>query len=217
MTSPVELPLWGKVKLTETRKEALLELWQAVIKKTGIKIHTGVKVENIRHTGDHFVIQSSSVQWEAKYMVLALGRRGTPRKLGVSGEQLSKVVYRLIDAASYQNSHLLVVGGGDSAIEAAVGLASQKGNTVTLSYRKNEFTRIKERNRAHIDDFVTRKKITVEFYSEVKEIHEEKVLLQTQQGMIELRNDFVFIFAGGELPNEFLKKIGIQMQVQVME
>ncbi|MEW5798936.1 MAG: NAD(P)-binding domain-containing protein [Bacteroidota bacterium] len=217
MTSPVELPLWGKIKLTETRKEALLELWQAVIKKTGIKIHTGVKVENIFSENGHFAVHSSTQQWKSKYVVLALGRRGTPRKLGVPGEQLSKVTYRLIDAASYQNSHVLVVGGGDSAIEAAIGLASQKGNTVTLSYRKNEFTRIKERNRTHIDDFVARKKISIEFNSEVKEIHEEKALLQTQQGLIELRNDFVFIFAGGELPNEFLKKIGIQMQVQVMK
>ncbi|MBI2427621.1 MAG: NAD(P)-binding domain-containing protein [Ignavibacteriales bacterium] len=217
MTSPVELPLWGKVKLIETRKEALLELWQAVIKKTGIKIHTGVKVENIQHDENQFVIQSASGEWKAKYVVLALGRRGTPRKLGVAGEQLSKVTYRLIDAASYQNSHVLVVGGGDSAIEAAIGLASQKGNTVSLSYRKNEFSRIKERNKAHIDDFVSRKKIIVEFNSEVKEIMEEKVMLQTPYGVSEIPNDFVFIFAGGELPNEFLKKIGIQMQVQVME
>lgn len=216
MTSPVELPLWGKVKLTETRKEALLELWQAVIKKTGIKIHTGVKVENIQHANDHFVIQSSSMQWKAKYVVLALGRRGTPKKLGVPGEQLSKVAYRLIDAASFQNSHLIVVGGGDSAIEAAIGLASQQANTVTLSYRKNEFTRIKERNRTHIDDFVARKKLTVEFNSEVKEIFADNVLLQTTNGVLKIPNQFVFIFAGGEMPDEFLKKIGIQMQVQVV-
>lgn len=217
MTSPVELPLWGKVKLTETRKEALLELWQAVIKKTGIKIQTGIKVTDVRKADGHFVLVSQTEQWKAKYVVLALGRRGTPRKLGVPGEQLSKVTYRLIDAASYQNAHVLVVGGGDSAIEAAVGLAAQKGNTVTLSYRKGEFTRIKERNKTHIDDCLARKKIDLQFNSEVKEILEDKILLQTPDGVKELPNDYVFIFAGGELPNEFLKKIGIGMHVQQVE
>lgn len=217
MTSPVELPLWGKVKLTETRKESLLELWQAVIKKTGIKIQTGVKVNHIEKQNDYFIIHSQSLQWKAKYVVLALGRRGTPRKLGVPGEHLSKVAYRLIDAASYENSQVLVVGGGDSAIEAAIGLASQKGNVVTLSYRKNEFTRIKERNKLHIDDFAARKKITVIFNSEVKEITKENVLLETPEGAKQIPNDYVFIFAGGELPNEFLKKIGIDMQMQTVE
>jgi len=214
MTSPVELPLWGKVKLTETRKEALLELWQAVMKKTGIKIHTGIKVENVQRNGEHFLLQSATQKWKAKYVVLALGRRGTPRKLGVAGERLSKVAYRLIDASSYEHCRVLVVGGGDSAIEAAIGLALQKGNVVTLSYRRNEFTRIKERNRIHLDEVVAKKKVSVMFNSEVKEITEQQVLLHTPSGTQTLPNDYVFIFAGGELPNEFLKKIGIAMQVQ---
>ncbi|MEW6060804.1 MAG: NAD(P)-binding domain-containing protein [Bacteroidota bacterium] len=217
MTSPVELPLWGKVKLTETRKEALLELWQAVIKKTGIKIQTGVKVENVQRSGDSFIVQSATSEWKAKYVVLALGRRGTPRKLGVPGEELSKVAYRLIDASSYENCRVLVVGGGDSAIEAAIGLASQQGNTVTLSYRKGEFTRIKQRNKVHLDDVVARRKVSVIFNSEVKEITEQHVLLQTPSGTQTLPNDYLFIFAGGELPNEFLKKIGIAMHMQEVE
>lgn len=217
MTSPVDLPLYGKIKLTETRKEALLELWQNIIQKTKIKIHTGVKVEDIKVEQAHFVLRSQIKEWKAKYIVLALGRRGTPRKLGVQGEQLSKVTYRLIDAASYQNSHVLVVGGGDSAIEAAIGLASQQNNTVTLSYRKNEISRIKERNKIHLEDFMARKKLNVIFESEVKEITKHDVVLDVKGSAQKLPNDFVFIFAGGELPNEFLKKIGIQMQAQKIE
>ncbi len=216
MTNPVELPLWGKLKFTEASKEQLLELWNAIIEKTKLKISTNEKVNNIQFADSEFTLTTTTKQVKARYVVLALGRRGTPRKLGVPGEERSKVTYRLIDAATYNKDHILVVGGGDSAIEAAIGLASQNNNIVTLSYRKNEFSRIKERNKNHIEDFVSRKKITLIFNSDVKEIREDSVLLLTQNGEQELKNSYVFIFAGGELPNEFLKKIGIQMHTQMV-
>lgn len=219
LTSPVELPIWGKVKLMETKKEALLDLWTSVIAKTGLKVTIGEKVTDIafESDGERFTVKTVSSQVYAKYVVLALGRRGTPRKLGVPGEDRSNVSYRLIDASTYQNVHVMVVGGGDSAIEAAIGLATQKNNTVSLSYRKGEFTRIKERNRQHLDDFSRRKKLNVLFHSEVTEISETEIALQTAEGALRLKNDFTFIFAGGEMPNEFLKKIGIQMHLQRIE
>jgi thioredoxin reductase (NADPH) len=214
MTAPVELPLWGKLKLTEVSKEKLLETWKNILEKTSLQINTEEKVTDIQKENGCFLLTTSKRQYTARHVVLALGRRGTPRKIGVPGEQLSKVMYRLMDAASYQHTHVLVVGGGDSAIEAAIGLATQRTNTVTLSYRRGEFSRIKERNKKHIEEFIAKKKITVVYESEVKEIQETKVVLATQQGTVELQNEFVFIFAGGEMPNEFLKKIGIQMHMQ---
>lgn len=217
LTSPVELPIWGKVKFMEMSKESLLELWNAVMVKTGLKIHTGEKVNNIVKSEEYFSVSTATKSVRAKHVVLALGRRGTPRKLGVPGEELPKVTYRLIDAATYQNCHVLVVGGGDSAIEAAIGLATQPKNTVTISYRKEEFTRIKERNRQHIDEYVRKKKINVIFQSEVKQIWEKEVVLQANGIETTLPNDFVFIFAGGELPNEFLKKIGVEMHMQKVD
>lgn len=217
LTSPVELPLWGKVKLMETRKEALLELWNSVITKTGLKIFTGEKVTDIFREDNGYAVTSTIRRIRARHVVLALGRRGTPRKLGVPGEEQSNVAYRLIDASTFQNSRILVVGGGDSAIEAAVGLATQKNNTVTLSYRKGEFSRIKERNRQHIDDYVGRKKVILLFNSEVEEILASEVILKTQKGQLRIPNDYTFIFAGGELPNEFLKKVGVQMHHQKIE
>ncbi|NUN70567.1 MAG: NAD(P)-binding domain-containing protein, partial [Bacteroidetes bacterium] len=217
LTSPVELPLWGKVKLMETRKEALLELWTKVMQKTGLRVQTGEKVTGIVKANDQFIITSAGMEVKARYVVLALGRRGTPRKLGVEGEGLSKVSYRLIDAASFTGKHLLVVGGGDSAIEAAIGLASQQGNTVTLSYRKEEFTRIKERNRQYIEDFNRRKKVRVLFNSEVTAIRGNEVAFSTTTGPVILPNDYVFIFAGGELPYPFLKSIGVGMHHHVVE
>ncbi len=214
MTAPVELPLWGRLKLTDVRKEALLDVWKEIIEKTSLDVRTNEKVTDIVKTGGHYVVITSGSQYPARHVVLALGRRGTPRKLGVPGEDLSKVMYRLIDTSTYNNSHVLVVGGGDSAVEAAIGLSLQKNNTITLSYRRDAFTRLKERNMRTIEDLSSRKKVGVVFNSEVKEIGERKVVLKTAAGEKEIRNDFVFIFAGGELPYELLRKVGITTQMQ---
>jgi len=173
-----------------------------------------VEVQNNR---GHFSVTTSKRTLTAARIVLALGRRGTPRKLGVEGEELSKVMYRLIDASTFNGSHALIVGGGDSAVEAAIGLAIQNGNDVILSYRGKEFTRIKERNRTHLMEQVARKKITVIFDSHLKQILEHEVVLSTPGGEIRRKNDFVFIFAGGELPFEFLKKLGISMHQQSID
>ena len=132
-------------------------------------------------------------------------------------EELSKVMYRLIDTSTYNNNRILVVGGGDSSIEAAVGLSIQKNNIVTLSYRREGFTRIKERNKDHIEDAASKKRVNVIFNSEVKEIRESNVVLATPKGELELPNEFVFIFAGGEMPFELLKKIGVSSQMQEIE
>lgn len=217
MTSPVELPIWGKLKLTEVSKEALLDVWKKIIAKAALEIHVNEKVLEVERTNGYFTVATPNRKITTQKIVLALGRRGTPRKLGVPGEELSKVAYRLIDASTYNNQHVLVVGGGDSAVEAAIGLAMQKNNTVTLSYRGKEFSRIKDRNKKHLEEFTDRKKINVIFNSNVKEILETSVTLTTPDGELQLPNDFVFIFAGGELPFEFLKKIGISMQRQEVE
>jgi putative YpdA family bacillithiol system oxidoreductase len=217
MTAPVELPLWGKLKLTEVSKEALLDVWRNIIAKTALNVSVNEKVIEVQKAEGHFSITTSQRTLTAAKIVLALGRRGTPRKLGVRGEELSKVMYRLIDASSFNDTHVIVVGGGDSAVEAAIGLAIQKGNHVTLSYRGSEFSRIKERNRFHLEDQVAKNNITVVFNSRIEEIKQHDVLLSTPNGDIQVQNDFVFICAGGEMPFEFLKKIGISMQQQLID
>jgi putative YpdA family bacillithiol system oxidoreductase len=216
MTAPVELPLYGKIKLNETSKESLLGLWEKIISKTQLAIRTNEKVLEIQKNDTGYLITSPSAAYEAYKVVLAIGRRGTPRKLGVPGENLSKVCYRLIEAESYQNCDLLVVGGGDSAIEAAVALASQSGNRVTLSYRKSEFSRIKDRNEKHIQEYSKQRKVNVVFDSEVKEISEDHVLLNTSNGTKEIANQYVFVFAGGEMPYDFLRKTGIAFHAQAV-
>jgi putative YpdA family bacillithiol system oxidoreductase len=217
MTSPVELPLWGKLKLTETSKESMLDLWNSIITRTELQVQVNEKVTNIQRCDGRFVIETVKDHYQASHVVLALGRRGTPRKLGVTGEGLSKVMYRLMDTESYKEVHALVVGGGDSAVEAALGLALQRSNNVTLTYRKSEFTRLKARNMEHLNDAIKRRTLSVLLNSQVREIRKTDVMLDTDQGPLTIRNDFVFIFAGGEMPYEFLKKIGVEFQAKVIQ
>ena len=210
MTSPVEFPMYGKFKKTELSKENLLAFWDVVLNRADFNVRTGEKVEDIKKGADGvFTVVTASSQYRARAVVLALGRTGTPRKLGVKGEELPKVMYRLIEADHYINKQILVVGGGDSAVEAAMGLAYQVGNSVTLSYRQGAFGRIKERNSQRIADSIRKGRVNVLFNSNPVEFTENSVVLEVSGARQEIPNDFVWIFAGGTPPNDFLKKIGV--------
>ncbi|MBI5021683.1 MAG: NAD(P)-binding domain-containing protein [Ignavibacteriales bacterium] len=218
LTSPIDLPLYGKLDVSEISKEELLDLFQDLVQRFELDVRTGDKVISIRKDGNRFQISTVTGKFNVSKVVLAIGRRGTPRKLNVPGENLPKVFYRLFEAESFTNKHILVVGGGDSAIEAAVGLARQTGNKVTISYRKEEFFRLKERNEKNIREMEKEKKINVIFQSQVIEIQAESILLeQVNTGQKEIKNDFVFVFAGGELPSEFLKQVGVKLRTDEME
>jgi len=216
LTAPVEIPLWGKLQVREVRKEELLSLWQKILAKTGLPVHTGEKVVDIQRAEGGFQVVSSAGNYLGRHIVLALGRRGTPRKLGVPGEQRSKVMYRLIDAGAFSDSSIVVVGGGDSAIEAAGALAAQKGNRVTLSYRGKEFSRIKSRNMAHLKQLASKRAVRIIMESNLREIGERDVTIDSAQGHQRIANDFVFVNAGGELPFPFLERVGIQFHRQMI-
>jgi thioredoxin reductase/Pyruvate/2-oxoacid:ferredoxin oxidoreductase delta subunit len=211
LTSPVEFPLYGKFKKTEISKEELLELWSKILSRVDFNFRPGEKVEDIQKAEDKiFTVTTPKSRYRAHAVVLALGRAGSPRKLGVKGEDLPKVMYRLIEADHYVNKRILVVGGGDSAVEAAMGLAHQAGNKVTLSYRKEAFSHIKERNAQRIADCARSRKVNVLFNSMPIEVKPGSVVLDVNGKTEEIANDFVWVFAGGEPPNAFLKKIGVQ-------
>jgi thioredoxin reductase (NADPH) len=210
MTSPVEFPMYGKFKKTELSKEDLIAFWQKVLARVDFNFRKGEKVEDVKKEAGVFTVTTSKGQYRARAVILALGRTGSPRKLGVTGEELPKVMYRLIEADHYVNKNILVVGGGDSAIEAAMGLAHQPGNKVTLSYRKEAFTRIKERNAQRVANCIRNGKIDVVFNSMPTEFRHDSVVLDQSGRKREFPNDFVWIFAGGEPPSAFLKKIGVQ-------
>lgn len=210
MTSPVEFPMHGKFKTLEISKESLLEFWHSVFEKSGLEVREQEKVDDIARDDDgYFRIVTAKANYRARFVVLALGRRGTPRKLGVPGEEHPKVMYSLIEADAYTDCNILVVGGGDSAVEAAMGLAHQKGNKVVLSYRKGEFARIKERNALRIQECIDARLLEVVFNSTPVEIGEKSVQLDVQGTVRELENDYVWVFAGGIPPNDFLTKVGV--------
>ncbi|MFQ5864126.1 MAG: NAD(P)-binding domain-containing protein [bacterium] len=214
MTQPMDIPLYGKVKFREILKEDLLALWGDIIQRTGLEVRTKEKVDAIEKPNGYFRVVSSKGEYLAQRVLLAIGRRGTPRKLGVPGEKSSKVAYRLLEPEQYAKKKVLVVGGGDSAIEAALSLSEQRGTQVTLSYRKNVFSRIKEKNEKRIEQAIKERRVRAFFESQVKEIRREEVILSVKDRVGRLANDYVFIFIGGVLPTQFLQKIGIRIETK---
>ncbi|WP_303920370.1 NAD(P)-binding domain-containing protein [Draconibacterium sediminis] len=218
MTSPMDLPLYGKVKLYETSKPELLDLWNEVLTKNEIKISEKQKVNKITKTEKGFCVECSNGElYTSQRVLLAIGRRGTPRKLNVPGEDLPKVAYRLLEPELISGEKILVVGGGDSAIESALLLAA--GNEVTLSYRKETFLRLKPKNRKKLVEAIESKLLDVILNSNVKAIEEDCVRLKIadQQEELVLDNQLVYIFAGGELPTEFLRNAGIEITTKFGE
>ena len=210
LTQPVEIPLYGRLDREEYTKEELLGIWQEAREQFELHVRTGEKLEMIaRRTDGLLAVRTQTGEWLARAVILALGRRGTPRRLGAPGEELEKVAYKLLDAESYRGENLLVIGGGDSAVEAALGLARQPGNTVTLAYRKEKLFRIKKRNAERFAAALAANEVKTLFSAEVTEILTDRVRLRRGDGEIELPNDYVFIFAGGEPPYPLLQRMGI--------
>lgn len=215
MTSPMDLPLYGKVKLKETTKTELLELWNTVLSKNNIKIKENTKAETITRESNVYTVHTNhSETFSTQTVLLALGRRGTPRKLNIPGEMSEKVAYRLLDPELIKNKKVLVVGGGDSAIESALLLAND--NKVTLSYRNDKFNRLKSKNLALINSAMQTGLVDVKFSTNVKLINPENVIITDTDSKTEivLDNDLVYIFAGGEMPTDFLRKIGIEINTK---
>jgi thioredoxin reductase/ferredoxin len=214
MTSPVEVPIIGKLKITQTSKEELLEFWQNVEKKTGVVIRYKERVETITPRGGGFLIRTSNGQYAASSVLLAIGRRGTPRKLGVPGEELSKVVYRMIDPEQYSGQRVLVVGGGDSALEAAASIAESTNAKVALSYRGEAFTRAKARNRERLESARKSGRLHVVMRSQVRQIAQDAVMVEQSGKLMRIPNEVVIVAAGGIIPTDFLKNVGVQVQTK---
>jgi thioredoxin reductase (NADPH) len=212
MTSPMDLPLVGKVKLYETSKAELLDLWQTALKKHDIQITENSKVDSILSENGIFkVFTLKGENYTSASVLLAIGRRGTPRKLNVPGEMTEKVAYRLLEPEEVSGKDILVVGGGDSAIETALLLADQ--NKVTISYRSEVFNRIKPKNSAAINAAAAEGKLEVRMNSNLLFIEEGSITLAEgkESHQVKMKNDLVYIFAGGELPTQFLEKAGIKI------
>ena len=214
MTAPVQLPIVGKMKFGEVSKEKLLEFWTGVVKRTSLAVNFFERMESVKPDGPGFVVVTSKGQYRTRSILLAIGRRGTPRKLDVPGEEQPKVVYRLIDPEQYRGQHVLVVGGGDSALEAAIACAQESGTNVTLSYRSEAFSRVKQKNRDRLQQAEASGRLKVLLSSNVEEIGADSVALDQGGKKIRLRNNAVIVCAGGILPTPFLKEIGVQVDTK---
>lgn len=214
MTQPVKLPLIGEAHFKETTKEQLLSFWQDAEKSTGVKINYSERVDKILVESDCISVATSKEHYRARAVLLAIGRRGTPRKLGVPGEEKNKVVYRLIDPGQYRHQHVLVVGGGDSALEAAISLSEVEGAVVTLSYRSEAFSRVKPQNRERLARAESQGRLKVLLSSNVVEIADDSVTLDQAGNKINIPNNCVIVCAGGVLPTAFLKEIGIKVETK---
>jgi len=214
MTQPAELPLVGKVRFRETTKEELMAFWEKIVVDTGLKVNCSEPMSSITSDEDGYLVTTSKASYKTKNVLLAIGRRGTPRKLDIPGEELPKVVYRLIDPEQYRNQKVLVVGGGDSALEAATSIADEPGTHVTISYRSDAFSRAKEKNRQKITAAEATGKLTVLLKSNIKKITANNVILDQNGKKIDIENDAIIISAGGILPTGMLKELGIDVETK---
>lgn len=215
MTAPVQLALIGKVKFGEVQKERLLEFWNSVVSKTGLRVSFREQMKDIQQASDgSFVVKTDRHQYTARSVLLTMGRRGTPRRLDVPGEDSPKVVYRLVDAAQYEGKKVLVVGGGNSALEAAVSISKERGTTVTLSYRGDAFSRVTKVNRQQVDEQQRKRRLRVLLNSNVEKIDSESVTLELGGKRERLANDAVIVCAGGLLPTPLLRQIGIEFETK---
>jgi len=215
MTQPAVLPIVGKMRFKEVQKETLIDYWREIESRTGIVINYKERVDSVEPAPNGgFVVKTSKRNYNTRTVLLTIGRAGTPRKLGVPGEEMAKVVYRVIDARQYRNLDVLIVGGGDSALEAATTIAAEDGTTVTLSYRSAAFSRAKPKNRQRVDEMSAAGRLRVLFSSNVKSIREGTVEITTEDAVEEIPNDAVVVSAGGILPSAFLKTIGIHVETK---
>jgi len=229
MTGPADLAIIGRMDFREVDKESLMKFWKRAEGESGIRINYQERVDAIDVDGDAFVVTSTRQKYRTRSVLLALGRRGTPRQLGVPGEELPKVVYRLLDPQQYAGKNVLVVGGGDSALEAALAVSEAPKTKVTVSYRADAFSRAKLRNRELIKRANSDGKIELKLQSNVVEISRSHVVLEGpllngtsrdgpsrngKQHATKLPNDDVIVCAGGVLPTDFLRRVGIHIETK---
>ena len=208
---PLRVPLYGDLWVSDASKEALLQVWQTVIARTGLQVTTHHRVESVTHENGVFAVTANGRTWHARRVVLALGRRGTPRKLGVPGEERRHVFYDIVEMEAFAGAAVLVVGGGDSAIESALGLANQPDTRVTLSYRGSEFSRLKDRNRAKIEAAVQAGRVRLLMSSQVTRIDEHSAELSTADGPETIAADHVIVRIGGEASYPFVERCGVRI------
>ncbi len=218
MTQPVDLPLYGVVRLHRTSKEALIELWKDVIEKSGIVVEFDTRLDAVEKKDGVFVARTTKGEIRARRVLLAAGRRGTPRRMGVPGDDLPHVQARLDDPAAHAGEACLVVGGGDAAVEAAIALSEQPDTKVILCHRGKAFDRCRPANRARLENAEMRRALVVMRSTVVAHVHDGEVEL-SKDGAPPQRfpAEKIFALLGAEIPVGLLKSAGVQVRTHYGE
>ncbi len=212
---PDDTPPKGKLWLDGAVKEDLIARWSQIISEYGLDVRTEEPLTELHRRGDGtFDIKTTKGEYHAKKVILATGQRGNPRTLGAPGEDLEQVYHQLYSPTKYHDEDVFVVGGGNSAVEAALTLS--KRNRVVLSYRGGEFSRLFKDNRRQIDEAIAAKRIEVVFNSSVTEFKPGVAVVTVDHGGYqserEIPMDHGFVLIGAELPVKFLKSIGVRLE-----
>ena len=214
MSAPIELPVVGarKFRSNKVSKEELLDLWTEIRAGMKLKIQEKTKFESLEKKADYFEVKSSRGMLKAKKVILAMGVRGTPRKLGLPGEDLPKVTYNLVDPEQYRDCNLVVVGGGNAGVEAAQSLADENlNNKVILLVRGPQFDRCNDDNQKRIFALAEKKRVSIYFNAQVKEIFPSSLVIEKEGKPHKVANDYLFVFAGAEMPQKMLMSFGVEL------
>ncbi len=214
MTGPLDFPMYGRVSKRKMSKEELVALWEDIQDKTGLHVAVGELVRKIEPSGDgEWLVHSTNGAFRTANVLLALGRRGSPRKLDVPGEESSKVVYRVIEPQMFQGKNVLVVGGGNAAVESAFALIDEGAcASVSISYRKQSFVRCRQPNRRRVEAEIHAGRLRAWMGTEVEAIAEDHVRLRAgSDETLRIENDSVVVQVGGTAPTDLLQSIGIEL------
>jgi thioredoxin reductase len=213
MTGPLHIPLYGQVRRRTMSKEELVAVWKDIFDKYKPPYAAEELVERLDRDADGmWVVHTSKGPRRAANVVLALGMRGAPAKLGVPGEENQKVAYRLLEPDPFAAKHVLVVGGGNSAVETALALSNfGKCQSVTISYRRDKFARCRAENRRRIEEAIDRQKVCFLPNSQVSQVFDGGVELSVSGSTTQIANDAVVVQIGGTPPTAILKSFGIDL------
>ncbi len=212
---PDQSPPKGKLWLDGARKEDLIERWHQIVKENALELHTEEGLKSLEKQNDEtFRVISEKAEYRARRVILASGQRGNPRKLKVPGEDQERVYHRVYSPRHYHGEKILVVGGGNSAAEAALTLSEQ--NQVTVSYRGEQFYRLFKDNEALINEAIASGRVKPIFNSNVVEFGERQTTLEVEKGGHKIREkvdfDHAFVLIGSEFPGKFLKSLGLKLE-----
>lgn len=213
MTGALDIPLYGRVSHRTMSKEELVGVWTDIYHKVRPPLATEELVERLDlGTDGMWTVYTRTGARRAANVVLALGVRGAPAKLGVPGEDSKKVAYRLLEPEEFAGKHVMVVGGGNSAVESALALADAgRCKSVAISYRRDKFARCRAENRRRIDEAIQTQRVHFMPNSHVVEVEENAVKLRALEGDKSYANDAVIVQIGGTPPSSILKSFGIEL------